>query len=1200
MTDFGSQIVPYRGAVWNGMDRDAAGDRGEDSLLKIVGGYVRGREIRTWPGWRTAVDPVPDAADLFSGVFQDGYRQAVVDAKRPVALRTAPGDKFPLPIASTETMRVWADPVALHCFVQLRRRILMIGESRLRIEPVVAAPGSVTPAVVTKWTKDGSNRAVLFLSINALGTGGTPNCLQVGDAFYVEGLVDLNTTDAAVLNGKSHLVIAIAGAPSQVTVQTTVALASVSTTLTGICGRTRGNKTGLLGQGKTTHEALENERVDDPDALTAWWIDNDIDLDADVVTQANAAYVANRQRDFGDDTSATAPIGGTGVKSALVEGHVPQAFGPLVPIPNWGITRRPTLSLPFRVVPALGGDRLVLAARGYGCMFQVPCQVPVAQVLAVDPFDGATEPHNSLYDRPRCLGVPKGMLMFDSARADINATNFTVRADTLGWGQFNVPQVFSFRVAYRDDATGEVGLPSEPWTFTLGGSAVSPPAGNSYDVTLQIHHPGYVLAECLAMSVLIYATKANEFAYQHVATIQLEDLKNLAAPAAGQSQSSVYGLVPRSSIIPADVAAAVTASVSMVYAYKIPLDLAPGTANSARNYDSDFTPPDGRQMPRGAKFASITRGSMISGGAIGTHGRDDELMPGSFSHVYDDTPTAGFTMDTKEVYIRRVDKQNLPVADVKWPSGNGTLPSAYEGSPFFTEVLFPHPVTKAILNLQINSQAAFPTTFGAADDLAASKWAHHWQLLERPLRFFGDRTYQLGKAVWLQQFRGQVQPSELGQYGVTSAAFNIVVDAKKDDDVEAGSEFRGVLVLCTRRQTFTLTWSVAPGGTTPYTASNEHGCLSPNSMIEGDSMLAWIAERGPVAYTSYGTIEHIGKRLQRYFHGEGARFLRDSNGMMLHAFGAHDEERGLLLFGVFENRNRGVTGEVTVFWQGQTLNWDNAPDEAKSRFPCDTILAYSEADNAWSEWRPPNGLEALWMGPVTCKDGRTRLGWMAADKRLYVFDDDFGEFVKEPLIVTATLASTGTAITTGTSMGSDRANRNGLGSYVRPNCEAIVYGTDNAIKARITIASVAGAVITASAPVTIEVGDRILIAPRTLQIETTFLNRKGPGPTRLSSVTLRGQLRSRVLSGKSGGVPQPLWMKCSVQRMDRADSTAPVKTHTLHRDAPGDFFGVSDTLAQNRALHMNKGAVEGHEQKIVIEAFGGAQLCLQDLIPEIA
>ncbi len=1206
MTNFGQSLQPMNPGLWPGADHESVADRGESFLRRIVNGYVRGKEIRTWPGWKCVANPVIDSADQFKGALQVGYRAPAIDARRPVARRASVTDKYPLRIAHEEEMQVYADPVNLHGFHPLRGRVAILGESSLRIEPIINASSPTVPLEIISFDESASHAGQVRLQFSApiVGASGTFNNLQAGDALFIADLAS-DTAQAAcdLLNGRSHFVVEIAA--GGVTLQTIYTADSGVLTSNGRCGRTMGNLTGNLGNGKRVYgEPVAGEAIQDRDSLTCWWIDDDIDVDGDPVRAAHAAYVANRQRDFADHTKDT-PVATVQVPTRLVEGYTPFAFQSFTPVPNWGITRRPTLELPFRLVSAVGGDRIVAAARGYGCLFQIPCKVPVTADLQTDPFDGAWEYHNSVYDRPRMLGVPKGQILeasFEqglttdplSATPIYHDLHFTERADALGF----LPGTYRVAIAYRDDATGEVGDLSEVWEFTIP-AIVIPPASvgtQSYDVHLPIMHPGYVMAECLAMSVMLFMSERNADSLQHVMTFQLGDQNTAFSggiPITGSSQSSQYGL----NVWGASSNATPTVPRPIELFNTITLPIEP--LADSELFNPDILVPDIFNMPRGGKFVSITRGVMVSGGIVGSYGRDRELMIGTARLFHEAVTGVNRENIPSILTIPRMGGQGASQQIAPWPVANGMLPSSYGGMPVISQSLFPYPVDRQELNRMLNPKAAKNGTAATRESIP---YMSRWDLIEQVVRLKSGRQ-AAPTAVFAQQLRAQLQTSELGQFGLTLSIGDIITDPKKDDDVEAGSEFRGVLVFCSKRQTFSLAWQVGPSGSVPFTVSNEFGCIAPSTMVEGDAILAWISARGPVAYTPFGSVEQIGRQYTRDFTGRHARFLRDSNGMMLHSWAAHDEERGLLLFGVFENRHKGTANEVSVRWKGQDYLWDAAPDEVKSRFPCDVVLAYSESTRAWSEWQPPAGLEVLGMGSVRCKDGQLRMAFLARDKRLYVLDDDFGDTNREPLILIVNDDHADVSIVNhGSAIGQTSTYLNGNGAFLRNGAPVLIYDLENKLRYETTGQLVSGVPgqIQLGQNVTVKDGWKMLVMPKSMTIETGFINRKGSQSQRISKVMLRGQPRSRIQTGGLTAVAQPVWARATITKQTPAsglhgggvDRKKPTVMHT----GLGEYIGSSEFEGQNRFLALDKGSSDGLEQIVTVEVFGGAQFCCQDLV----
>jgi hypothetical protein len=166
--------------------------------------------------------------------------------------------------------------------------------------------------------------------------------------------------------------------------------------------------------------------------------------------------------------------------------------------------------------------------------------------------------------------------------------------------------------------------------------------------------------------------------------------------------------------------------------------------------------------------------------------------------------------------------------------------------------------------------------------------------------------------------------------------------------------------------------------------SNEFGCVAANSMVEFDGGLAWLSERGPVALGA--GLQHVGADITEDFAGQSGRYARDSQGMMRHSWSVHDAARGLVMWGLLRS-----DADHTIEYEGETIALSDATDEQLSRFPCDEVLIWSYRANAFSHWKPPAGLEVLWMRPLRDSKGVVRTCFLAADNRIYAFDDAWSD-----------------------------------------------------------------------------------------------------------------------------------------------------------------------------------------------------------------
>ena len=1088
------------------------------------------------------------------------------------------------------------------------------------------------------------------------------NSLRTGDVMYI-GEVDTADPDASVLRLRGHYVVDVTwdGSAIVVILATHLTASSISSSMTLDCGRIRGPAGGIDAFGVGGGSPPSLDFMQEPEALAAFWIEDEFDIDAAPVRcrillasidaapvrKIYASYVANRQRDYGDQSPDSVDAR-TGM-NRFVEGHRPGYFGTNA---KWGITRRPGKSLPYRGVPQVAGDRILIAAPGYGCMFQVPAVIPSTSSLSSSPSRGAVEGYNEANIRPRSLGVPKGMLSVPTSSRGWPLV--TGRANTTGFSL----GTYVFAVAYRDDATGEIGQLSEPWNvdvteaygafngeaddqggafphstttitvdfgvyttsalngfrvrFTTGALAgqiqtivsntntpsthgtitvsvafsgapvngddfeiVTDPANGSVNLNMLIMHPGYALAETLALSCMIYMSKVGETALHHIATIQLGDAITTYSGSyvAGSSASSVYGLPVT------DGANASPETANLLYLYTLPIAL----NSTPALYNTDVELPEQRQMPRGASWVAVVRGVPISGGSIGNTGDKGELSSGTASSLYDQLKS----VEPDEVTIRRMTADNLAIDS--WSIvANRTIPSSYAGSYLWSLTLFPYPMEIAILDRVRNCRTLSPNVATEIE----RQW-QRWGIVENPHRWDQIRSVETQPA-YLVLPLGQIQIHEPGLPSVSLALGKREIDANKDSDSVAGGEFRGTALFFTQRHTYAMAWDHGPAGAVPILVSSEFGCNAPNAVAEHDGGTAWLCERGIVDYD--GAPSWGGRRIEHWFRGDTARFLRDSTGMMRQSFAFWDETRSFMVFGLTENRE-GALEDVDYI---DSVGWDSASDGMKSRFPCDTMLIYNARLRALSEWHPPSGLEALWVDAVSCADGIQRMAYLAADNRLRVFDEHFGDENQEPLIVPVLSSGASATIPVTGALGSAYSNRS-TGTYVRAGMDVIVYDPATfTIRARTTAVSAATNQIVVADTVAFRAGDKVLIGAKSMTMTTASMRPGDGGGLHVSAVNLALRLTSRITEGRAGAVQQPCWAKAWLIYPEHASGLGGggaelLREPAAHRAVNGDFCGYSTTRDIVRTVRLDGARITATSVQIKVELFGGSHVAVQDL-----
>jgi len=1026
--------VSLRGAgPWRGRSTRATVDRGDARHIKIENGYVSGdgHEVRQFPGYKTILD-------LSEVNNPDGFTKFTWDLWLPYYRDvgfTSPADQYYFqhdgsPVSEVLSIEAFARPVHVHGFEQVRGKLLMFGESDERKMPFFAAGTPRNQLFIRSVAIINAGGGIYYWELtfsqtegglaqtmeNPLPVYGTTNSSPVntaglhavtfGDVMWIELLtvdpdqvgdpVTQAMVDATVggLNNKFHRITSLSLGRIRLDTVTPVGVVGKDETsaLTGRPYKTRHNKSGLLTPGlpryvrESPNGGLDQyDNMDDPDALTVWNVSAALDTSAPLGT-AYASWVANRMRDYGDTQ-----------ESPLVEGAKVNA-GTLA-----GISRRRQRTLDYRLNPEVAGNRLLLAAPGYGCIFQAPLVVPNDgdEWPAYDPDNvwspgggqGILAPYNDLHDKPRCLGVPKGAVV-ESFISDVIASptasnlNFNVTSNLTVNG-FPGGETYRLAISYQDEYTGEEGLASEPMTFVL------PAYVGSYVFNLRVWHPGYYMPECLALKVNIYIGIGASGPLGYYQSVPMRsDETGLTA-----FRSAKYGLPQWAS----GAEFHSPAVARLVTKIRVPEPKTPGDIASLL----DFTrlAPSINQMPMGAECVRSIRGIALSVGHTGTHGLRKELRYARLSSLYEanDSPIHRWIDENTLVdraFTDEVGQTSEPVKgtisheDGSFGTASGYFPPAYQGSRLWAFDLFPAPRQLGVVDKVGNFKSSKIVASQPAQDI--NRDAAHAQRLEmtEPL-FDPTKKYKISPAdpgligevvrpnreSYHVLDRGQIQVSEPGRPDIAAKTQIQFMDPNNDDDGVAIGNIGGAAVICSKRETFLLNWHRAPQGQVPQLLSKEFGCIATNSMVEFDGGLAWISARGPVAMSG-GVPQFVGEDLEDDFHGARTRYLKDSQGMMRHCWGAHDKARGLVMWGMVSEDST-----HTVAYEGVSNTFEDSGDKARSRFPCDEVLIWSYKANAFSYWRPPAGLEVLWMRPITNLSGETFMAFLAADLRIYVLDD---------------------------------------------------------------------------------------------------------------------------------------------------------------------------------------------------------------------
>ncbi len=499
--------LPLRGDRWLGLDKESKATVGMPRLVRAENCYVSkdGQELRRMPGFKTSAD-FSEAYDP-AARLDTGYHRLVEDAARNVI--TSAGTypfEYAEPVAIAERLFVRNKPTHMHCFEFVRSKLVVVGESDFRREPIRTGSSTGNDVLISSWAVAGTDSTTLTLTATAFG-GPDWHGIAPGDSIYIEDIPS-SESEASVLNDKFHYVTATGAL--QITINTGTVANSSGSGLNGKISRARVSKqvqapgTPYTG-GRAYYVGDADYEIEDDDSLTIYTAEGFPDTDGtDPLGECFPAYVANRQRDFGD------PIASSGGSGDFRENGWNTSGTPFYQ----GVRRKPK-TLPFRVNPDVAGDRLLLAAPGYGCIFQCPVILPPDSNFSSVGSGGIDVAYNDLYDKPRSLGMPKATIVHFHVDDGSNDTELIYEAHAdhvLPTASTMEGSAYKVMVAYKDEGTGEVGLASEPITVTV------PSTAGDTSIRIFVLHPGYLLAECLGFSYEVFVTGADGEVFGHLLT----------------------------------------------------------------------------------------------------------------------------------------------------------------------------------------------------------------------------------------------------------------------------------------------------------------------------------------------------------------------------------------------------------------------------------------------------------------------------------------------------------------------------------------------------------------------------------------------------------------------------------------------------------------------------------------------------------
>tara|TARA_R110002126_G_scaffold291760_1_gene457029 strand:- start:16968 stop:20699 length:3732 start_codon:yes stop_codon:yes gene_type:complete len=1241
----GNRLVSLKGnkATWSGVSRLTTSDRGRRRFTTLDNCYVSqdGEELRAFPGYATFLD-LTDANNT------EGFGRYVPDVVRPVLEYSSPNEPYRYTnIYSTPTsqsLECRAKITHPFAFEQIGNEIVILGESRFREAPFFDSTRA--RILVTAVTLTGSN-FILTMSAAMAGNssyddGAGLNGLYAEPVVYVDYITLSGGTEADQdlvnnqLAGRFHEVdIAAAGTSLQLKTTISGAFSTTPIAADGEVHATRSNRNASYPTSgpatNTPYAGTYDDRPDDPDALTSWRVTDAVDLGDSTksgVYPCYPAWVANRQRDQGDGVDGASTFFPTEGLYTVGAANVR------------GVSRREQRRLPFRPNVETALDRIILAVPQYGCMFQVPMRVPTdpSNWKAGGTSDaGIVYPNNSIYDKPRALGIPKPRLIESTS-----ATPGQISPNDIGTsGQYDSsisaragsPQygldagTYTVAIAFEDAGTGDEGLASEPIEVTIPANSYS---NYAYTLRLNYIHPGYHFPECLAFKINVYIAPPNTTALAFYGQFELADNPVDATPQGKDPYagiSSVYGL---GVTLPADPSA-------LVRSFDLPLLDEGGDLSGS--LDATRLAPQSATMPRGANACKFVRGVLFSGGSMGNAGPNDQLWQAKATARWDPGNPL-YKEDEFDIRAHSLDDANAPstgaqdgnTEDVTLGIAGRCFPDAYQGIDVISTEMFPGgdsiKKTDRVLNRKVNS------LYGLEAPSSAGNFYFHHSDRIRLQRDAFDRSRVAGaapttysginlpeKSIYYVMPRGQMQIGDPGAPHRSSRAFIKIIDPSKGDDLQAFGHLNGSVIACTRKETYTYSWYRNPAGEEPNLLSNEYGCIASNSMVEFDGGLAWLSERGPVALGQ--GIQHVGADVAEDFYSQNNRYMTDSRGMMRHSWGVHDSQRGIVMWGLLRRDSSSAPRSLTISYEGSDYTTSSAglSDKILSRFPCDEVLIWSYRANAFSHWRPPAGLEVYWMRPLRDADGRVRMCFLAADNRIYALDDAWSDRnavsnggLGADSVLGATAPIAGDAVTamyiTATSVHQDGDTSDPLGRnfslLLAPGMVVEFLDSKNNVTAVTSIQSVtssnqtlSSAVIELAAAQTWVKGTTLRIGVRqTMKIVSTFIGQETMDTMDVEKIQMRystegagfANARVKAFCNEFGSLDG--------EQAKSIDFTTnglwePLGAPKANTSIPAEI------TALGRRINFGRGRISAPEIAVQVEISGETQVRIQDLSLEV-
>ena len=312
--------------------------------------------------------------------------------------------------------------------------------------------------------------------------------------------------------------------------------------------------------------------------------------------------------------------------------------------------------------------------------------------------------------------------------------------------------------------------------------------------------------------------------------------------------------------------------------------------------------------------------------------------------------------------------------------------------------------------------------------------------------------------------------------------------------------------------------------------------------------------------------------------------------------------------------------QVSIEWEGETLTYSEGAqltDEQLSRLPCNEVLIWSYKANAFSTWKPPQGLGIYWMRPLRDAKGVVRMCFLAEDKVIYALDDEWGDangVFGQSLNVTTTFASVDPSTvltfgppTNGTFKDGDTSAtyKKNIAMYLKPGLLVEFLDSNGDVTSTTTVASVTTSSNTGNSTVVLTAaqtwtsGQTVRIGSRArTTITTTYVGAETMDTLQVQRVQMRYGLEGaghsnakvRMFKSETGVGSGEEALSVNFTRADTFEAIGQAKAGT---SIPAEI----DKLGRRRSF--SQGQISGPEVALQVELTGSAQVRIQDISLEV-